>query len=557
MANPRKFSEKIALHNQKQAEETAAFEQIMREVSDATAKPDENNPLTQIGLNTQTNVETVKTNATQRESRGRSVGGGPIRSRPIERKMDTSPYSSGPYLSPPPDTSWRRTNSDSALHQSAMQLAGECSNLQRRHADSIGSRWSITQRSPSSPSHENHHHHQQHHHHHHYEQRPRSSCDVPRVPGINIYPSAHEPGTVQIPIGNNTGSLPDLTNVHFPIPLNNPLDNEQDQSSSPYSSSPVSASPATLSPTSLPTRQPSARFQFSPGTPGARASSPITSTHQGITLDNTLTNIADYQQQQSQQYQVNSIPNIYQQQQCSPPSPIANTPTYENSIWDQPQINRHPAQMGPNTGYRSPQTRPSPQSSPGVTADGARHSAPCSPSAPHSPLPSDNYIYNQTALLQQQFEVCSMVDNPNPVVTSNYNIETSNASNTHFTQANSDLTNIVTSELGDGGYFSTSPSLPYTNAPTSLHTTPNTPTSIPDIILTDFSNPGDDLCRAELSKELGSAITGTLDTDFFPSDESLREGLGPLDFDGLQMLTDPELNVISDYTEDHFRQDRL
>lgn len=33
MANPRKFIEKIALHNQKQAEETAAFEKIMREVS--------------------------------------------------------------------------------------------------------------------------------------------------------------------------------------------------------------------------------------------------------------------------------------------------------------------------------------------------------------------------------------------------------------------------------------------------------------------------------------------------------------------------------------------
>lgn len=37
-SNPRKFSEKIALHNQKQMEETAAFEKIMREVSDATAK---------------------------------------------------------------------------------------------------------------------------------------------------------------------------------------------------------------------------------------------------------------------------------------------------------------------------------------------------------------------------------------------------------------------------------------------------------------------------------------------------------------------------------------
>lgn len=36
MANPRKFSEKIALHNQKQAEETAAFEQIMKEVIGAT-----------------------------------------------------------------------------------------------------------------------------------------------------------------------------------------------------------------------------------------------------------------------------------------------------------------------------------------------------------------------------------------------------------------------------------------------------------------------------------------------------------------------------------------
>lgn len=36
MANPRKFSEKIALHTQKQAEETAAFEQILREVQTVT-----------------------------------------------------------------------------------------------------------------------------------------------------------------------------------------------------------------------------------------------------------------------------------------------------------------------------------------------------------------------------------------------------------------------------------------------------------------------------------------------------------------------------------------
>lgn len=86
--------------------------------------------------------------------------------------------------------------------------------------------------------------------------RPRSSCGLPRLPGIkyaesaygflhwtnslylfehSIYPSAHD-NTVQIPIANNTGSLPDLTSVHFPSPLHTPLDHEHDHSSSPYSS---------------------------------------------------------------------------------------------------------------------------------------------------------------------------------------------------------------------------------------------------------------------------------------------------------------------------------
>lgn len=57
--------------------------------------------------------------STYRESRPRQQGG-PIRRQ--DRKHDTSPYSTSPFLSPPPDTSWRRTNSDSALHQSAMQV---------------------------------------------------------------------------------------------------------------------------------------------------------------------------------------------------------------------------------------------------------------------------------------------------------------------------------------------------------------------------------------------------------------------------------------------------
>lgn len=50
------------------------------------------------------------------------MGVGPMR-RPADRKIDTSPYSSGngSYLSPPNDSSWRRTSSDSAIHQSLTQ----------------------------------------------------------------------------------------------------------------------------------------------------------------------------------------------------------------------------------------------------------------------------------------------------------------------------------------------------------------------------------------------------------------------------------------------------
>lgn len=124
---------------------------------------------------------------------------------------------------------------------------------------------------------------------------------------------------------------------------------------------------------------------------------------------------------------------------------------------------------------------------------------------------------------------------------------------------------------GDAGYYSTSPSqLVYPTAPPSLHTTPNTPTSIPDIILTgerrdasgggggeviieswrflDFSA-ADELSRQELS------LTKQLEAELL-SEESLREGLGPLDLDGLQMLSDPTINLISDGIEDNFRLDR-
>uniref|UniRef100_A0A1Y1L387 Transducer of regulated CREB activity N-terminal domain-containing protein n=2 Tax=Photinus pyralis TaxID=7054 RepID=A0A1Y1L387_PHOPY len=475
MANPRKFSEKIALHTHRQAEETARFEQIMKEVSDATARPED-----PIQMKIQYN----------REGRSSRPQGGPMR-RPPDRKHDTSPYSISPFLSPPSDTGWRRTNSDSALHQSAMQggMGGE-------RKENSSSRWMLqTLNGPEQ-----------------HDGRPRS-CEVPRVPGINIYPSAHEPGTVQIPIGNNTGSLPDLTSVHFPSPIHTPLDQDQDQGSSPYSSSPVNTSPSsTLSPTSVPAgvRQQQGRFPFS---------GPPISHHQGVALENNLITLLE----KTDYTQLSGMGSIYQQIPPQSPSPTLQQP-----------------------GYRSP--RPSPQSSPGV----GHHSAPCSPGAP-SPL-SNDYLLNQHQAnqLQQHFEQFSMVDQPlSPVSNMSY---VDQPGTIHLTQTQSqtlsDITGVGTAELsGDAGYYSTSPSqMVYPTAPASLHTTPNTPTSIPDIILTDFST-ADDITRQELtlSKQLEAELL---------SEESLREGLGPIDLDGLQMLSDPTINLISDGVEDNFRLDR-
>uniref|UniRef100_A0A8C4SM78 CREB regulated transcription coactivator 1 n=1 Tax=Erpetoichthys calabaricus TaxID=27687 RepID=A0A8C4SM78_ERPCA len=155
--NPRKFSEKIALHNQKQAEETAAFEEVMKDLSITRAArlqlqktqylqlgqnrgqyyggslPNVN----QIGNSTidlpfQTPFQTsgLDTSRTTRHHglvdrvyRDRNRLTSPHR-RPLSvdkhgRQISFCPYGSV-YLSPPPDTSWRRTNSDSALHQSTM-----------------------------------------------------------------------------------------------------------------------------------------------------------------------------------------------------------------------------------------------------------------------------------------------------------------------------------------------------------------------------------------------------------------------------------------------------
>ena len=73
----------------------------------------------------------------------------------------------------------------------------------------------------------------------------------------------------------------------------------------------------------------------------------------------------------------------------------------------------------------------------------------------------------------------------------------------------------------------------------------------------------DDSVRQDLVKDISSAMAGiggsfsdSFDSDLFSADEALKVGLDPLDLDGLQMLTDPNL-VTDPATEDSFRLDRL
>uniref|UniRef100_A0A2K5JC11 CREB regulated transcription coactivator 1 n=1 Tax=Colobus angolensis palliatus TaxID=336983 RepID=A0A2K5JC11_COLAP len=141
------------------------------------------------------------------------------------RQADSCPYGTV-YLSPPADTSWRRTNSDSALHQSTMtptQPESFTSGSQDVHQKRVllltvpgmGETTSEADKNLSKQAWDT----------KKTGSRPKS-CEVP---GINIFPSADQENTTAlIPATHNTGgSLPDLTNIHFPSPLPTPLDPEE------------------------------------------------------------------------------------------------------------------------------------------------------------------------------------------------------------------------------------------------------------------------------------------------------------------------------------------
>ncbi|XP_054870227.1 CREB-regulated transcription coactivator 1 isoform X4 [Amphiprion ocellaris] len=543
--NPRKFSEKIALHNQKQAEETAAFEEVMKDLSITRAArlqlqktkylqlgqnrgqyyggslPNVNQignstvdvPFQNSGLDT--NRSTRHHGLVDRVYRDRSRITSPHR-KPLSvdkhgRQIDSCPYGSV-YLSPPPDTSWRRTNSDSALHQSTLTPAQQASftggsqELQPKRVLllTVPGSEAIKQEGDEDGQEQN------------WDCKKNISRSKPcKVPGIHIFPSPDQQLTAsQKPAAHNTGgSLPDLTNIQFPPPLPTPLDSDDAAATSFGSSS----STQTLGNTQgVNTSQPTVTMEIQAGQDNMvplilnagdshqHQNLQLSPTSPPLTLSQAAINAMNLEQQLSQYAFFNQQPSsqTHQNQQAGLvqlPSSVNSCSTSDNQTSSQSNMtmdmNTHNSILG------------------SVFADFYDQQ-----------LPSI-----QASALSQQLEQFNMMETP---ISSDglYN----QTSTLNYSQA---LMMGLTGHCNLQG----SQQLGY-----SSHG------NIPNIILT---------VSGESPPSLPKDLTGSLPTDVsfdvdaqFPLDD-LK--IDPLTLDGLHMLNDPDMVLADPATEDAFRLDRL
>ncbi|XP_070272573.1 CREB-regulated transcription coactivator 1 isoform X2 [Myotis yumanensis] len=637
--NPRKFSEKIALHNQKQAEETAAFEEVMKDLSLTRAArlqlqksqylqlgpsrgqyyggslPNVN----QIGSGTvdlpfqpsgflgdalaaapvfltpfqSSGLDTSRTTRhhglVDRVYRERGRLGSPHR-RPLSvdkhgRQADSCPYGTV-YLSPPSDTSWRRTNSDSALHQSTMTptqpepfMGGSQDAHQKRvllltvpgmeettsETDKNLSKqvWD-TKKAGSRPK----------------------SCEVP---GINIFPSADQENTTAlIPTTHNTGgSLPDLTNIHFPSPLPTPLDPEEPTFPALSSSSSTGNLTANLTHLGI-------------GSTGQGMNTPVSSPqHRPANVSPLSLSSETRRQQQAQQAVAMDALSLEQQlpyafftqagsQQSTPPQPQPPPPPPPVS---QQQPSPPPPQVPINLPPGSP-LMPSTSLTQGsqlppllVTVPSSLSQSP--PDNPGQP-PMGIDIASAPALQQYRTSAGSPANQSPTSPVSNQGFSPGSSPQHSSTlgsvfgdsyyeqqmaarQANAlshqlEQFNMLETAISSSSLYSPGSTLNYSQAAMmgltgshgSLQDTQQlgypSHSSIPNIILTVTGE-----SPPSLSKELTSTLVGVGDVSFdsdsqFPLDE-LK--IDPLTLDGLHMLNDPDMVLADPATEDTFRMDRL
>ncbi|EAW84731.1 CREB regulated transcription coactivator 1, isoform CRA_b [Homo sapiens] len=616
--NPRKFSEKIALHNQKQAEETAAFEEVMKDLSltraarlqlqksqylqlgpsrgqyyggslpnvnqigsgtmdlpfqpsgflgeALAAAPVSLTPFQSSGLDT--SRTTRHHGLVDRVYRERGRLGSPHR-RPLSvdkhgRQADSCPYGTM-YLSPPADTSWRRTNSDSALHQSTMtptQPESFSSGSQDVHqkrvllltvpgmeettseADKNLSKQAWDTKKTGS--------------------RPKS-CEVP---GINIFPSADQENTTAlIPATHNTGgSLPDLTNIHFPSPLPTPLDPEEPTFPALSSSSSTGNLAANLThlgiggagqgmstPGSSPQHRPAGVSPLSLSTEARRQQasptlSPLSPITQAVAMD-----ALSLEQQLPYAFftQAGSQQPPPQPQPPPPPPPASQQPP-------PPPPPQAPVRLPPG-GPLLPSASLTRGPQPPPLAVTVPSSLPQSP--PENPgQPSMGIDIASAPALQQYRTSAGSPANQSP---------TSPVSNQGFSPGSSpqlEQFNMMENAISSSSLYSPGSTLNYSQAammgltgshgslPDSQQLGYASHSGIPNIILTVTGE-----SPPSLSKELTSSLAGVGDVSFdsdsqFPLDE-LK--IDPLTLDGLHMLNDPDMVLADPATEDTFRMDRL
>ncbi|KAM3605003.1 uncharacterized protein V6R79_019204 [Siganus canaliculatus] len=558
--NPRKFSEKIALHNQKQAEETAAFEEVMKDLSITRAArlqlqkaqylqlgPNRGQyyggslpNVNQIGScsvdgafqnsGLDTNRSTRHHGLVDRVYRDRNRITSPHR-KPLsldkhgrqisftaaaETKcchshIDSCPYGSV-YLSPPPDTSWRRTNSDSALHQSTLTPAQQASftggsqELQPKRVLLLtvpGAEAVKQEVEEDGQTHS-------------WERTKEMSRSKPcKVPGIHIFPSPDQQLTSSLkPAAHNTGgSLPDLTNIQFPPPLPTPLDSDDIAAS--FASSGSSRVLANMA-----------------NTPGVNASQPTVTMEMQPGQDSVvplILNAGDSHQHQNLQLSPTSPPLSLSQaainamnleQQLAQYSFFNHQPSSQNQNQQQTGL----AQMN---SCSTPDNQASSQTA--MTVDMNTHNSIL------GSVFADFYDQQlpsiQTSALSQQLEQFNMMETP---------------------VSSDSLYNNQTSTLNYSQALMMGLSAGHCNLPDSQQMGYSNHGNIPNIILTVSGESPPSLTK-DLSGSLSTDVSFDIDSQF-PLDD-LK--IDPLTLDGLHMLNDPDMVLADPATEDAFRLDRL
>ncbi|XP_039858750.1 CREB-regulated transcription coactivator 3 isoform X1 [Simochromis diagramma] len=625
-SNPRKFSEKIALHNQKQAEETRAFEQLMTDLNVSRVQFQKIQQLrlsqsraqyyggslpnvNQIG-NTSTEFQggfpsgldsvrgTRHHGLVERVHRDRNRINSPHR-RPLDkhgRQIESSPYGAV-YLSPPPDNNWRReqqpwteekrpgfrlisqlnrTNSDSALHTSAMnpnpqdpfgmhQQMGRGppqrnASVNEAEVDGSGDVFSF----PTIPNEEN------------LigvskplpkqlwqakkvqslASRPKS-CEVP---GINIFPSPEQnPGLSHYQGSLSTGgSLPDLSNLQFPSPLSTPLDPD-DNIGYPNISGGSSTG-------NLPAAMMHLGIGNSQGLSSSLSNPSIQASLNNCQLQSSLSNPS-----------INSslrLSSNSPRRRPAPISPLTLSPGAE-------QRRGLAKQLSPTM---SPSLSPITQ---GVALDTSN--MPREPPPPYPLYQQPQHVVDQGRQRQQQQQQQQQPVSPLQSIPLDFNTSQPNNLAALFSDPFMEpqfcnrqnkmvpyqldqfglLENTMSSTAGGSCFDPSSASLYYSQAAQSgmggshsslqdqMHMRSNMLYSncsggLPNIILTDDSNPS-------LSKDISSALSTVpecFDSEVgFPLEDELR--IEPLSLDGLSMLSDPDMVLPDPSVEDTFRSDRL